>query len=308
MKSNAKMGLGRTVKKAEALDWIQVKQLWESGVLGDDEPKKLCKTLLFLLGVNLALRAGWEYKALRHPGCDSQIVIVEEDGVECLLYTDDLSTKTNQGGLKHQQLEAKSVLVFPCNDQSKCLVYYYKKYISMLPKSLKYQELYLQENSKKRIALGESCFKDRPIGINTLGSTMKELAKNANLVGFFTNHSLRASSATVMYNHEANFPEQLIAETTCHRSNAIRSYKRTKRGLKRKVSNVLTDLTSGVPPQSVSNVTEQDGPIDLSAKKAKLEPFKHEYLKKLQETCVKSNVQNVKLDITVSDKENFFCE
>ena len=296
MKENAKMGLGCTVRKAEPLDSKQVQQLWKSGVLGDDDPKKMSKTLLFLLGVNLALRAGWEHKSLRRPGCDPQITLVDEGGDECLLYCEDLSTKTNQGGLKHQQIDGKSVLVHPADDPQRCPVVYYKKYIAMLPKTFKFKELYLQANSKKRINAGENAFKDRPVGINTLSSTMKELAKEANLEGFITNHSLRASSATDLYNDDANIPEQVIAETTGHRSNAIRGYKCTKKGLKHKVSNILTKLSSGKSDVTSGLSGTFEGPLDLSVKR-------NCNMGLASTTSTADHIQNVKLDITVSLKK-----
>ena len=293
------MGLGRTVRKVEALESEQVAELWRSGVLGDDEPHKLCKTLLFLLGVNLGLRAGWEHKCLRRPGCDPQITIVNEVGVECLEYCEDLSTKINQGGLKHQLIDGKCVVVYPANDSNRCPVRYYKKYISMLPQTYKFKELYLQSNSKKAICNGQTCFKDHPIGINTLSTTMKELAKEAGIEGFITNHSLRASCATGLYNDEGNIPGQVIAETTGHCSNSIRSYKRTKKGLKRKVSNILTDLSSGKSHVSaIENVQAvQKSPLDLSICKG------GEMGVAPKQVCYGSEVQNVKLDITVSVKK-----
>ena len=79
--------------------------------MGDSDPKKLSNTLLFLIGLNMALHAGSEHKALCRPGCDPQIVVVKDGDVEYLHYTEDLCTKTNQGGLDHQQVPPKEVQV-----------------------------------------------------------------------------------------------------------------------------------------------------------------------------------------------------
>ena len=54
---------------------------------------------------------------------------------------------------------------------------------------------------------------------------VKEVCKDAGLVGFYTNHSLRSTAATRMYHN--NCSEQLIQEVTGHRSLAVRGYKRT---------------------------------------------------------------------------------
>ena len=90
-----------------------------------------------------------EHKMLRCPGCNSQFKLLMEDGIECLQYMKDLSTKTNHGGLKHAKVKAKIVMVYPAQNSDRCPVCLFKKYVSMLPNSYKYKELYLQSNIKK---------------------------------------------------------------------------------------------------------------------------------------------------------------
>ena len=60
MKENASMGLGRVVKLAQAFEFSAIEKMWNSGVLGEDSPQQLSDTVLFLLGLNCALRAGKE--------------------------------------------------------------------------------------------------------------------------------------------------------------------------------------------------------------------------------------------------------
>ena len=55
----------------------------------------------------------------------------------------------------------------------------------------------------------------------------------------------------MLLHNEGDIPAQAIAEVTGHRSLAIRRYKHTKAGLKRKVSGVLTGnkmANEGVKP------------------------------------------------------------
>ena len=69
-------------------------------------------------------------------------------------------------------------------------------------------------------------FSNRPIGHNTLDQTVARLCSMAGITGFRTNHSLRSTTATRLY--QAGVDEQLIMETTGHRSlEGVRSYKRT---------------------------------------------------------------------------------
>jgi hypothetical protein len=63
-----------------------------------------------------------------------------------------------------------------------------------------------------------------PIGVNTLGAVVSKLCARAGFVGFFSNHSLRATAATRLF--AANVDEQLIKLKTGHTSDAVRSYKR----------------------------------------------------------------------------------
>ena len=234
--------------------------------------------------MNFALHAGQEHKNLRRPGFDPQIKIVTDDGEEVLEYTEDLSTKTNKGGLKNGNMLGKSSSIYPAENPEHCPVRLYKKYIEQLPPPGKYKELYLQANSNKRINKGECWYVDRPIGINTLSETVKHLSKMAGIPGFRTNHSLRSSCATLLYNDPSNLPEQVIAERTGHKSLAIRSYKHTKKSLKRKVSNILTD------PSSSQNNPELD--------KSKPQILKHSDLKAMRDGR-DENVKRVQLDITV---------
>ena len=78
---------------------------------------------------------------------------------------------------------------------------------------------------------------DSPMGINKLRNTIKEMTQKAGIPSYFTNHSLRSTSATRMY--QAGIDEQLITEVTGYRSLAVRSYKRTHDTQKHAASQVL---------------------------------------------------------------------
>ena len=235
------------------------------------------------------MRAGAEHRALHREGFDSQITVKQIDGQDCLEYIEDMAMKTNQGGLKHEQLDAKNSVVYPSKISSRCPVEIFKLYLSKVPSSYTESALYLKPSSKKQLSRGYPWFQNIPIGQNTLAKVVGRVTKNAALEGFFTNHSLRASCATVLYNDDCNLPEQVIAEKTGHRSLAIRSYKRTKNTLKREVSDILTNYSAGVA---------QDEKV---VKTSKLKPLKHEYLKQIRDgKGLQGNVHNVKVDICLS--------
>ncbi|CAC5418560.1 unnamed protein product [Mytilus coruscus] len=83
-----------------------------------------------------------------------------------------------------------------------------------------------------KIPNGNIWYADQPIGRHSLANIVASICQEAGIGGYRTNHSLRASAATRMY--DAGVDEQLICEVTGHRSNAVRNYKRTNENRKGK--------------------------------------------------------------------------
>ena len=81
---------------------------------------------------------------------------------------------------------------------------------------------YLQPLSKPM----EDCwFVAKPVGQNTLENMVRDMCKAAGIAGYKTNHSLRATTATRLF--QAGVDKQLIMECTGHKSiDGVRSYKR----------------------------------------------------------------------------------
>ncbi|VDI04181.1 Hypothetical predicted protein [Mytilus galloprovincialis] len=89
---------------------------------------------------------------------------------------------------------------------------------------------------------GQVWFAAMPVGINMLTQTIARLCKEAGLKGFRSNHSLRATAATRLY--EDGQDEQLISEITGHKSNAVREYKRTNTEMKRRAIQTINSKPS----------------------------------------------------------------
>ena len=64
-----------------------------------------------------------------------------------------------------------------------------------------------------------------PVGHNTLGNTVKSLCQQAGIEGYYTNHSLRATTAT--RGLEKGIPAKYVMERTGHRD--VRSLQRYQR-------------------------------------------------------------------------------
>ena len=146
--------------------------MFESGVLGEDTPVKLLRTVIYMIGLHCALRGGIEHSNLRRPGCDSQLRVTTDDrGKECLIYHEDPLQKTNQRGLDAKG-NSKKVQVYAASDYNRCLIRLFKKYVNLLPEKTNCKKLYLRVT--KRIT-PKVWFCDKPYGINKINSTVKDI-------------------------------------------------------------------------------------------------------------------------------------
>ena len=103
MLEHAKANIGTVKRQAEMINSEIEEKLKETGMLGEKNPDQLHNTLLFMIGLNIGLRAGEEHYELRRelPGKASQLQFKCNDkGVRYLIYEEDTSTKTNDGGIK----------------------------------------------------------------------------------------------------------------------------------------------------------------------------------------------------------------
>lgn len=198
-----------------------------------------------MFGLHFALRAGEEHRQLRF--VNSQISLCSTTaGDRFLQYNEDVS-KSCQGGLKHRRITPKRVRAYETRDNpERCIVRMYEKYISHRPTSGKCSPaFYLRPLVKPSGDVWYSC---QPQGMKQLTKTVQKLCQQAGLSGYYSNHSLRASAASRLYQHR--FDEQLICETTGHRSSSVRSYKRTSEEQKKEISDALTTPQEAGQPET----------------------------------------------------------
>ena len=212
--------------------------MWQKGFLGANSPQALVDTIIVLNGLCFALRSRSEHRQLRSYPC--QIQLIEKPGQRPYLeYTEDVS-KNRQGGLKGRKLKPKVVRHHdnPSNPD-RCFVKLFKSYQSVLPVNRPNDAFYFHPLPKPR----DGCwFTTKPIGHNDLQGTVARLCANAGITGFRSNHSLRATTATRLY--QGNVDEQLIMERTGHRSlKGVREYKRTSDKQKEHLSDLLNSTS-----------------------------------------------------------------
>ena len=91
-------------------------EMWQKNILGEDSPDKLRSTVLFLLGINLALHAVEEHYYLRRdlPKKMSQLSFEKNSkGVKCLVFREDTCTKTNDRGARSDAQRKENSLDLP---------------------------------------------------------------------------------------------------------------------------------------------------------------------------------------------------
>ncbi|CAC5393007.1 unnamed protein product [Mytilus coruscus] len=194
-------------------------------------------------------------------GNSSQFQINEKNGSKCLIYT-EAKSKADQGGIKHTNVKRKSVVAYQnTENQARCVVNLFELYASHCPPfPRKADALYLRP---LKIPNGNIWYAVQPIGRHSLANIVASIYQEAGIGVYRTNHSLRASAATRMY--DAGVDEQLICEVTGHRSNAIRNYKRTNEKQKRKINSVIQGRTDSENDDSGKfKISKSDGNLSIT--------------------------------------------
>ncbi len=118
MKSCCSERLG-SMMVSQPISFEQEEILWESGLLGEQNADQLRSTVLYLLGISFALRGGEEHRKLHCPGFKPQLnVMRDEKGRKYLSYTEDLKSKTNQGGISSRKYLPKTLNVYGNSENS----------------------------------------------------------------------------------------------------------------------------------------------------------------------------------------------
>ena len=111
------------------------------------------------------------------------------------------------------------------------------KYVSLLPpvgpKTKKYN-FYLRSLDKPNPV---QWYGEQVVGCHNLTKVVSELLKTAKLDGFFTNHSLRCTGMTHLF--QAGVDKKVIKEYTGHVSNAVEKYQVTSERQREDLSAIL---------------------------------------------------------------------
>ena len=148
----------------------------------------------------------------------------------------ELISKNNQHRFKDLHARNKSVEVYAICDSEKCLVKILDFYISKLPE--KPSAFYLRPLTKVPTEPDKLWFANVPIGVNTLRKMMSRMSKIAELSTTYTNHSLRATSASFIC-EECSSKDNSGEEWTQECSRSACLYEHTTADQHRAVTRVL---------------------------------------------------------------------
>ena len=195
------------------------------GYFGWRYTRKLVNTILFLFGIHFALCGGGDKHKCLKVGCTQQILIKTdpENDLQFLEYK-ACHAKNNQGGLRDQKHQQKVVHAYEnVNNKLRCVVRLYQKYLSLCPNNHPKcsRDMYLHPLAKApQNGPWYSC---QPMGIHSIEQVLSGLCAHAGIAGKCTNHALKATCATHLYNK--GFDEQMIQEQLGNSSEAVRAYK-----------------------------------------------------------------------------------
>ena len=247
-----KEGKGNKPNAADALEPADIEQFWESGALGDSDPKTLQDTLWWLIATHMGTRGRDEHHKLRF---GDFTVNSTTNGHEYVEFSAERGTKTRSGETeKSTNANARSFKpkMWATPDRpTRCPVRLYKAFIQRRPLEMCTADspFYLTVNHHRKPT--SFWYKKQPLGVTLLNRIMKELADKGVIQGRKMNHSARKTMIQTLCS--ANVPDSTIMQLSGHKSiTSLNHYKKPSLEQRRSMSNLLSTDPSPSGSLSVS--------------------------------------------------------
>ena len=249
-----RQGVGAVKHSAKVIDPKHEDVFWREGLLGYSSPKVLQRTVFFYVGLNFVLRGIQEQYDL----VPLQFTRVPQDRsvYDSSVYYEyvEFVSKNNQHRFKDINMKNKNVRAYALPGNERCIVRLLDTYLVMLPPDCAY--FYMRPLEKFPSGSKKCAVTKQRVGINVLKSILSELSEKSGVGVHYTNHSLRATAITRMFN--CGVPEKVIAENSGHRSTkALRCYERTSEDLQQAVTKVINNPTNPVSPECMALTFQQ---------------------------------------------------
>ncbi len=222
-----KDGVAKATKHAEIISKEDEIELWETKVIGTENPKALLRAVFYLNG-------GQEHRNLK-------LSQLDKCTSPSLHYYLENSSKNNPGGLANFKQEAKRVPIYSNSKAGdKCHIHILDLYFSKLPPDAwKKDYFYARPLPNVPSDPDKPWFSPVPVGKNMLATMLKNMCSEAQIDGRKTNHSLHATGASELF--QAGVPEKIIKERTGHHSlETLRTYERTTTEQHQAISDILS--------------------------------------------------------------------
>ncbi len=223
-------GIGVSTKHASTLSKEDEDMCWTKGTVSFSTLIVLQHTVFFYMGLHFVLRGVQEHydflvSQLQRVPAD---VSVYSDKVY-YEYTEYIS-KNNLHRFTDHKMKNKVVRAYAQPDSDRCLVAILDRYIALLDPDAKHMYMHPKQSCSSD---GSPAYTRQRVGVNTIKKFPPKITTLAGINGF-TNHSLRATAMSRMYN--SGVPEKIIAEKSGHRSiDGLRAYEHPDEELFREV-------------------------------------------------------------------------
>ena len=159
------------------------------------------------------------------------------------------STKNHKGdNLKDKDFESKPRMY--ANGSNSCPITSLKKY---LEKRNSDSDHLFQQPRPKVTELDSTWYTSRPVGVRVLNEMMKSISKDANLSRVYTNHSVRATTITLLAH--AGVETREIMKVSGHRNEAsVRSYNADSSDAQKRAYSAIIQ-GQGAPATATSSIS-----------------------------------------------------
>jgi len=207
-----------------------IKKLYESGLFSLTQPETLQNKVFFEIMLFFCRRGRQNLRELKKEDFSTY---TDSSGVRYVCKVKDELTKNRRENDEAQESQTMFETGGPF-----CPVLSFEKYVTRLnPKN----EFLFQRPKKGVDESDEVWYDNMVVGQRTLGEKMKKLSIEAKLSCVYTNHSIRATTITIL--DESGYEARHIMAVSGHRNeSSIRSYSsQTSLSTKRKMSETLSE-------------------------------------------------------------------
>ena len=257
LKTLKQAGKGNLPNKASPLSEDEIEKLWTCGQLGMDNPRSIINTLWWFNTLHFGMRSVTPPRQMCW--CDVQL------NTDCtgqrFLTFNERATKTRTGANVKRDAHENAMAFANTENPGRCPMELYLKYASMRPESARSPDspFYLACNTRPGGPKeGEMWFKNQPMGINTIGTIMKNMAAAAQLGDSIriSNHTARKTMIQKL--SDSNIEPTKIMQISGHRNvQSINNYATMSHSQHRNICNILNSTRAQSSTSTISQPVEK---------------------------------------------------